>query len=116
MWRDFFDALDQVARVRPRVIDWRAVRPRAACRRCRSARNASGRLSTSSALQLEAAYHTALVAGSSESDAFDRAAAEVPDWETLAATLTQIERGAPGAMGATPASGATGADTMNVRG
>ena len=58
------------------------------------------------ALQLEAAYHAALVAGSSESEALDRAAAEVPDWKALAATLTQIERGAPGATGAMEAMGA----------
>ena len=67
------------------------------------------------ALQLEAAYHAALAAGRSESEALDCAAAEVPDWRTLAATLTQIEREAPGATASTPARETTGADAMNVR-
>jgi predicted permease len=46
------------------------------------------------ALQLEAAYHAALAAGSPEQDALTRAETEVPDWTALAQTLTKIETGA----------------------
>ena len=67
------------------------------------------------ALQLEAAYHAALAAGRSESAALDCAAAEVPDWSALAATLTQIEREAPGMTASAPATATIGADAMNVR-
>src|SRR5262245_37672042 len=43
------------------------------------------------ALQLEAAYETAVAEGASEKDALRRAAAEVPDWESLARDLVRVE-------------------------
>jgi putative ABC transport system permease protein len=44
------------------------------------------------AQQLESAYERALATGASESEAFARAEAEVPDWPSLAETLLRIER------------------------
>jgi len=78
-------------------------------------RDATAQIVDELALQLEAAYHAALAAGMSESEALGCAAAEVPDWSALAATLTQIERDAPGATASTTATATMGADAMNAR-